>query len=110
MARSKEKQMELDQMSDQEKFDRTSIEEFKKRWTFIKEHPEYWDSFYVTKNEYPHSDRWSEQMVIWWEECCLHISLFIVAIGLYPNHNITYHWDQYRSVKNRPHIHVYMPK
>lgn len=106
--RLKEHQQELDNMTDDQKFERTKAEKFMQRWTMIRLY-EHW---YMTENEYPHGwDRYKEKVIRlkkrgrpeWMryslrEEIREHIKeWYAIQISA----------SESRSVKCRPHIHLY---
>lgn len=110
--RSQESQSTLDSMSKKQKFERTTRQSFTERWTLL----QVFDNWYITKNEFPHQDRWSDQLVLWkkntvWNEV-QHIQSYSELESILREYwlqwyTIIMHSLKDQSVPFRTHFHLY---
>ena len=99
-------QERLDSLTDEEKYIRTSVEWFRSRSTLLT--VMHSKLCYLTENEMPHDDRWDIQRILRGMSWMTHKKLFSVAYELYGDvYNITMHPQKEKSVKMRPHLHIY---
>ncbi len=106
--RSEQNTRELSIMSPIEKVERTKRINLHKRWIVIEE---YW-RWTVCKNEYPFTNRWDIQYVVWYKypnripqpnDFC---DLFTIRLK-YPNLTMLHNSVSMMSVQDRFHIHLY---
>lgn len=107
--RTKEKQEELDNMTLEEKIERTNIKNMYKRDIVIKSYKHR----ILCKNEYPHSERGGDQMVLRFKEIWKHWIgkredlLNIISERAELWYYITLHPKQDQSCSFREHRHIY---
>ena len=102
----------LKEMSDKEKYKRTSVTQFRKRWTFIKSLSNQW-TWYYTQNEMPHEDR-EDQTIIRYNHRKLNkipdTVIDLINQKTSEGYEVHAHWDNNKSVPQRFHFHIYKRK
>lgn len=106
--RSEQHTRELSIMSPIEKVERTKRENLRRRWVVVEEY----NRWIITHNEYPFTNRWNIQYVVWYNYANRipqpndFSDLFKIRLK-YPNLTMLHNSNSMMSVQDRFHIHLY---